>query len=178
MKTLGRILLFLACNAVIVFVARFVGDMIVGAQAMRGVTDPTQAIAAAKAAERAFYYNNALYIYLGSLVASAIIVYRRAGAVVGVLIGAGIGFCIFHLSPLHNLSVPNTASSAVTPAPSTDSLVGRQMSLISPITIQVPYGAIQAPAGSPVRVLSQTGDSVLVSVVGGQTASVSSSNLR
>lgn len=178
MNVLKRLLLFLVCFIVIAMTAFFIAGAIVGAIAIRDAGDVSKAREIGRSAGLAFGVHYNLHILISSLLISAGIAFRWRGALVVVFLVLLMYLLYGANTPLLKPSAQNTPALAATvQATSPIILAGRRMSLVSPITIDLPYGKVQMPAGTVVQVLSETRGTVNISVAGCQT-SVPRTNLR
>ncbi len=178
MNFLKRFIFFVGCFLILAIVTLCLGGAIAGAVA--GSQDPAHAAQSGFIAGQTFALHFRVVIWLGAMVISAGIVFRAAGVVISMALAAVIYLSQGTETPNANSTTQGLSSPAV-PPPSLSSaatLTGRQMTLAAPITVDVPHGKVQIPAGSSVTVLSETKDSVRISLPGGQTAIVSRALLK
>jgi len=180
MNALKRILLFVVCFFVIGFASCLIIGVIIGAIAVHDAGVAAHASGVGKSAARSFGQHYMLHIWLGALVLSAAIAFRWIGGLLATTLAAVLYF--FTGGTISSPEPPQPDRQASAPAsptvkPST-TVVGRSMTLATPITIDVPYGKAQIPAGTQVLVLSETGDNVRIRVSGSQTTFVPRTSLK
>jgi hypothetical protein len=144
------------------------------------VADPNNARLARQAAGLAFGARYNLLMVLASLVIASTIAFRSKGALIGGIVAIALSVVLDHsILRLVNLAslealVRRWQDFGAEPEP----LTGRRMVLVSPLTVQSRYGKATIPAGTPVTVLRQEGDSVWINVLGGETTVVTRAFLR
>jgi hypothetical protein len=108
LKYLQRILLFAVCFVVIGGVVQLLAGVFIGASAAHHATDPAKTHELALAAAREFAVRYNLLIWLVSLLVSASIAFRLAGALGGAIL-AGAVYFMMGKSPPPASSVATTA---------------------------------------------------------------------
>ena len=141
------------------------------------IADPNQARAAREMAGAAFGARYHLLMLLSSMVIAGTIAFRAVGAAIGGVVAIALSF-VLNSSTLASVNFASLEALARkwqiqgSEPTDTEPLTGRQMVLASPITVQSRYGKAKIPAGTPVTVLRQDGDSIWINVLGGETTIV------
>jgi len=146
------------------------------------IDNPDKARLARETASAAFAARYHLMMVLSSMVIASRIAFHWMGAAIGAIIAIGLSFVLdasilgsVNLASLEALARKLHLGAA---SGDTEPLTGRQMMLASPITVQSRYGKARIPAGTPVTVLRQDGDSIWINVLGGETTIVKRASLK
>jgi hypothetical protein len=144
------------------------------------IADQNRARLARETAGLAFGAQYHLLMILASLVIASAIAFRSKGALIGGVVAIVLSLVLdpsilrfLNLASLEGLT-RKWQEFGAEPKP----LAGRQMVLVSPITVQSRYGKATIPAGTRVKVLREEGDSIWINVLGGETTIVTRAYLR